>query len=92
MELSCNFFSDGKLRSAYLYDRGNGGENILRKSKESHPTYGGYTAKLYDLNGKYERTIDWSIGEGQGLFGGRYNRDMAPKHLKIGELDPIKDK
>lgn len=92
IELSCNFFSDGKLRSAYLYGRGNSGENVLRKSKESHPTYGGYTSKLYDLNGKYERATEWRIGECKSLFGGRYGEIMAPEHLKIGELKPIKDK
>lgn len=87
--LSCNFFSDGKLRSAYQYGRGNTGENILRKSKESHPTFGGYTSKLYDLNGNYERSIDWDIGIGESLFGGRYVQKMAPAHLIFGELKHI---
>ena len=87
--MSCNFFSDGKLRSAYQYSRGNTGENILRKSKESHPTYGGYTCKLYDLNGNYERSIDWKIGVGEGLFGGTYVQEMAPSHLISSNLKPI---
>ena len=87
--LSCNFFSDGKLRSAYQYSRGNTGENILRKSKESHPTYSGYTCKLYDLNGNYERSIDWKIGVGEGLFGGTYVQEMAPSHLISSNLKPI---
>ena len=87
--LSCNFFSDGKLRSAYQYGRGNTGENILRKSKESHPTFGGYTCKLYDLNGNYERSIDWGIGIGESLLGGRYVQKMAPAHLIFSELKPI---
>ena len=87
--LSCNFFSDGKLRSAYQYGRGNTGENILRKSKESHPTFGGYTCKLYDLNGNYERSIDWKIGIGESLFGGRYVQKMAPAHLIFSKLTPI---
>lgn len=87
--LSCHFYSDGKLRSAYQYGRGNNGENTLRKSKESHPTYGGYTCKLYDLNGYYERSIEWGIGEGESLFGGRYNQKMAPDHLVLGELKPV---
>ena len=87
--LSCNFFSDGKLRSAYQYGRGNTGENILRKSKESHPIFGGYTCKLYDLNGNYERSIDWEIGIGESLFGGRYDQKMAPANLVFGELKPI---
>lgn len=86
--LSCNFFSDGKLRSAYQYGRGNTGEIILRKSKESHPTFGGYTCKLYDLNGNYERSIDWKIGIGEGLFG-RYVQKMAPAHLIFSKLTPI---
>lgn len=87
--LSCNFFSDGKLRSAYQYGRGNTGENIIRKSKESHPSFGGYTCKLYDLNGNYERSIDWEIGIGESLFGGRYVQKMAPAHLIFGELKHI---
>lgn len=87
--LSCNFFSDGKLRSAYQYGKGNSGENILRKSKESHPSYGGYTCKLYDLNGNYERSIEWSIGIGESLFGGRYDKKMAPAHLDFDKLKPV---
>ena len=84
--LSCNFFSDGELRSAYQYGRGNTGKNILRKSKESHPTSGGYTSKLYDLNGNYERSIDWEIGIGESLFGGRFVQKMAPTPLVFGDL------
>lgn len=88
--LHCNFFSDGKLRSAYQYGRGNNGENIIRKSKESHPTYGGYTCKLYDLNGNYERSIDWNIGGRESLFGGFFdNKEMAPAHLIFSKLNPI---
>ena len=87
--LACNFFSDGKLRSAYQYCRGNSGENILRKSKESHPTLRGYTCKLYDLNGNYERSIDWDIGIGVGLFGETYNKDMAPSRFEFDELKPL---
>ena len=87
--LSCNFFSDGKLKSAYQYGKGNTGENILRKSKESDPTYGDYTSKLYDLNGNYERSINWKIGTGESLFGGEYVQIMAPDHLKFSELKPI---
>lgn len=62
-KLRCNFFSDGKIRSAYEYQKGNGGKMVLRRSKEAHPTYGGYTSKLYDLNGNYERSIKWDIDE-----------------------------
>ena len=61
LELSCNFFSDGLLRSAYQYCKGNNGKYVLRRSVESHPTWGGYTGKLYDLDGNYERTIDWKV-------------------------------
>ena len=79
--LSCNFFSDGKLRSAYLYGKDRNGEPILRKSKEAHPTFSGYTCKLYDLNGNYERSIDWEIGE--WIWG------MAPAQIDFRELKPI---
>lgn len=83
--LSCNFFSDGTLRSAYQYGPGNSGENILRKSKESHPTYGGFTCKLYDLNGQYERSIRWSIGD--ALLGG--SRQYKISKLDFDKLKPI---
>lgn len=86
--LACYFFSDGKLRSAYQYERGNSRENILRKSKESHPTLGGYSCKLYDLNGNYERSIEWKIGTGESLWG-QYVQKMAPSHLFFGNLKPI---
>lgn len=59
--LSCNYFSDGLLRSAYQYCKGNNGEYILRRSTESHPSWGGYSGKLYDLDGNYERAIDWKV-------------------------------
>ncbi|MDE5858675.1 MAG: hypothetical protein K2H32_10035 [Muribaculaceae bacterium] len=87
--LSCNFFSDGKIRSAYQYGKGNYGRNVIRKSKESHPTYGGYTCKLYDLNGDYERTIEWGIGIGESLFGGSYNKKMAPDHIVFSDWKPV---
>lgn len=86
--LSCFFFSDGKLRSAYQYGRGNTGENILRKSKESHPTLGTYTCKLFDLNGNYERSIDWGIGIDETLFG-KYVQKMAPSQLIFSKLKPV---
>ena len=87
--LSCNFFSDGKLRSAYKYASGNNGKNILRKSKESHPTLGGYTSKLYDLDGRYERDIQWKIGTDESMWG-TYETKMAPKHLIFNNLKPVK--
>ena len=86
--LSCKFFSDGVLRSAYLHEQGNSGENILRKSKESHPTLGGYTCKLYDLNGNYERSIEWNIGIGESLFGGTFIQRMAPSKIDFNKLKP----
>lgn len=82
--LSCNFFSDGTIRSAYQYGPGNSGENILRKSKESHPTYGGFTSKLYDLNGQYERSISWKIGE--SIYGGS---SLIPSIFDFKKLKPI---
>lgn len=76
--LLCNFFSDGTLRSAYKYGPGNGGKNILLRSKEAHPTYGGYTVKQYDLNGNYERITKWNIGEND--IGNLFSvRPMAPE-------------
>jgi hypothetical protein len=87
--LSCNFFSDGKVRSAYQYASGNNGKNILRKSKESHPTLGGYTSKLYDLDGRYERDIQWKIGTDESMWG-TYETKMAPKHLIFNNLKPVK--
>ena len=83
--LVCHFFSDGKLRSAYKYGIGNSGKNVLRKSKESHPTFGGYTCKLYDLNGKYERSISWDIGT--GFLGG--DKQLAPDRLDFNKLIPV---
>ena len=80
--LACHFFSDGKIRSAYKYEKGNSGKKILRKSKESHPTFGGYTCKLYDLNGQYERSIDWGI---YGILSYQYDTLV----LKTHELKPI---
>ena len=82
--LSCNFFSDGSIRSAYKYGPGNNGDNILRKSKESHPRYGGYTSRLYDLNGDFERSVTWEIGEemSYGFFSsGRVMLDPLPLDL-----------
>lgn len=61
--LVLNYYSDGALRSAYLYGKGYSNSFVLRKSKESHPTIGGYTSKQYDFNGNYERNINWDIEE-----------------------------
>ncbi|MCI1785276.1 MAG: hypothetical protein LKI59_03935 [Bacteroidales bacterium] len=66
--LSCNFYSNGVLRSAYKYGVGNAGKNILLLSKESHPTFGGYTVKQYDLNGNFELNSAWDIGESGDSF------------------------
>ena len=76
--LVCHFFSDGALRSAYRYGDGNGGKTVLRKSKEAHPTLGGYTSKQYDFDGNYERLIEWPIGEETSIFGGSNKKDMSP--------------
>ncbi len=89
--LSLNFFSDGKLRSAYQYGLSNTGEVILRKSKESNPTFGGYTCKLFDLNGNYERSIEWNIGIGKDFYGGTYEKKMTPNKFIISKLEPIED-
>lgn len=78
--ISSNFFSDGIIRSAYEYGTGNNGKTIVIKSKESHPTMGGYTSKLYDLNGNYERSIEWEFGESGLLF-------TTPKKLVLEPLD-----
>lgn len=84
--LSLNFFSDGSLKNAYKYGIGNSGENILRMSKESHPTLGGFTTLLYDLDGDYERTMAWDIGEEDFLWG---RTRMAPSRLNIEGLQPL---
>lgn len=82
----CHFFTDGELRSAYQYGSGNSNKNVLRKSKESHPTFGGYSCKQYDLNGKYERSISWKIGEEPyGLFIYKF----APNRLEFNKLKPV---
>jgi hypothetical protein len=78
LQVVCNFFSDGTLRSAYWYEKGNNGNLIIRKSKEAHPTLGGYTCKLYDLDGNYERAIEWNIGETKNFWGDKIPDDMAP--------------
>lgn len=80
--LVCNFFTDGTLRSAYRYRIGNNGNIVLSKSKEAHPTWGGYECKQYDLNGNYERSTSWDIGESSfGFFGSTWK--MAPSPLDI---------
>lgn len=84
--LSCHFFSDGKLRSAYKYGIGNSGKNVLRKSKESHPTFGGYSCKQYDLDGQYERSINWDIGQAN-IWG--VDTRLAPAKLELNLLYPI---
>ena len=81
--LVCNFFTDGTLRSAYRYRIGNNGNVVLSKSKEAHPTWGGYECKQYDLNGNYERSTSWEIGESYGFFGNSMR--MAPKSLDLSE-------
>lgn len=84
--LSLNFFSDGSLKNAYKYGIGNSGENILRMSKESHPTLDSFTTLLYDLDGNYERTVDWDIGKDDFLWG---RTRMEPSRLNIEGLQPV---
>ena len=81
--LVINFFSDGSFKNAYMYGRGNSGKNILRRSKESHPTFGGFSTRLYDLDGNYEKTINWNIGESSSFFGGSGWRDLSPAALDL---------
>ena len=78
--LVINFFSDGSLKNAYEYAKGNFGKNILRRSKEAHPTFGGFLTRLYDLDGNYEKTIEWYIGRWQ----------LVPDALKLNGLKQIK--
>lgn len=78
-----NFYSDGSFKNAYMYGRGNSGKTILRRSKESHPTFGGFSTKLYDLDGNYEKTIDWNIGESISLFGGSGWENLSPAVLDL---------
>ena len=80
--LVCNFHSDGVIRSAYKYAIGNNGKYILRMSKEILPSMDGYSCKLNDLDGNFERTVNWEIGEdiSPGFFGlGSSVRPMAPE-------------
>lgn len=53
----------------------------------------GTIAKFYEtaslVPNHYERSIDWEIGIGESLFGGRYVQKMAPAHLIFSKLKPI---
>lgn len=86
--LVVNFFSDGIIKNAYMYDRGNSNKIILRKSKESHPTLGGFTSKLYDLDGNYEKTIEWHIGEWHDLYKTEY-ANLNPGVLDLSKFKQI---
>lgn len=63
--LVINCYSDGTLKSAYRYGIGNNGRNIVRRSKEwdNDRFYKDFRTVQYDLDGKFERMIDWRIGE-----------------------------
>ena len=87
--LVINFYSDGSFKNAYMYGRGNSGKTILRRSKESHPTFGGFSTKLYDLDGNYEKTIDWNIGESISLFGGSGWEDLSPAVLDLKKFKKV---
>lgn len=71
-----------------MYDRGNSNKIILRKSKESHPTLGGFTSKLYDLDGNYEKTIEWHIGEWHDLYKTEY-ANLNPGVLDLSKFKQI---
>lgn len=88
--LVINFFSDGSFKNAYQYEIGNDGKTILRKSKEAHPTYGGFVTKQYDLDGNYEKTIKWGIGEGVDTIFGEFRPHYAPDQLRLEYLEQIK--
>ena len=88
--LSINFFSDGSFKNAYQYEKGNNGETILRKSKEAHPTYGGFITKQYDLDGNYEKTIKWKIGDEPETIWGVLRYDFIPDEVNVEYLEQIK--
>ena len=88
--LSINFFSDGSFKNAYQYEKGNDGETILRKSKEAHPTYGGFITKQYDLDGNYEKTIKWKIGDEPETIWGVRRYDFIPDEMNVKYLEQIK--
>ena len=88
--LSINFFSDGSFKNAYQYEKGNGGEAILRKSKEARPTYGGFITKQYDLDGNYEKAIKWNIGVYDDIIWGSTIVDLSPKVLDLSTIKRIK--
>lgn len=84
--LVINFFSDGSFKNAYKYEKGNNGNLILRKSKEAHPTFGGFSIKQYDLDGNYEKMTEWSIGD-YDLY---YTRSLKHATLKYITFKQIK--
>lgn len=93
--LGFNYFSDGALRSAYEYRFNDDKKPMLVRSKESHPSFtNSYTCKLYDLNGNYERTINWGIGESYGLFDSGVIRVNTPvlelDNFELGQSEYIK--
>ena len=88
--LSINFFSDGSFKNAYQYEKGNGGEAILRKSKEARPTYGGFITKQYDLDGNYEKAIKWNIGVNDDIIWGSRIDDLSPEVLDMSTIKRIK--
>lgn len=57
-----NFYTDGKLKSAYNYCCGNGGKWITRMSKIADPSNDYYSIRQYDFDGNYERDTNWTIG------------------------------
>ena len=76
------FFTNGHLKSAYEYEIVNGGENVLRKSKEYSASRSKYVSKSYDLNGNYEQNIEWRIGEAKLWIYFPYDWEWVPDELK----------
>jgi hypothetical protein len=86
--LVINCYSDGTLKSAYRYCTGNRGKLILRLAKEFD--YGSifedFSTVQYDLNGNYEKKVNWRIGEN------RYSSAMVnftPEALDIRQLTKV---
>lgn len=63
--LVINCYSDGTLKSAYKYGTGNNGRNIIRlaKKEDNKNFFERFTTVQYDLDGNFERKVNWGIGE-----------------------------
>ncbi len=58
----CSFFSNGELENAYQYALGNNDRWILRRYKEYDKSWDTHHSYLYDLDGNFEKTINWCVG------------------------------